>query len=92
MDDAQVHAGDIVRVSRSGDACVIEGIAERKNLLRRPPVANVDQAIVVTAITQPPLDLVYIDRLLIQLEYEEIQGVLCINKQDGRTKRKYPRS
>ncbi|MGI6620323.1 MAG: ribosome small subunit-dependent GTPase A [Bacillota bacterium] len=82
MDDAQVHAGDIVRVSRSGDACVIEGIAERKNLLRRPPVANVDQAIVVTAITQPPLDLVYIDRLLIQLEYEEIQGVLCINKQD----------
>jgi len=36
----------------------------------------------VTAITQPPLDLAYIDRILIQLEYEEIEGILCINKQD----------
>jgi ribosome biogenesis GTPase len=79
---SQVHTGDIVHISRSADTCVIEGIAERKNLLVRPPIANVDQAIVVTAITEPPLDLAYIDRILVQLEYEDIQGVVCINKQD----------
>jgi len=82
LEDAQIYAGDMVHVFRSADSYLIERVNQRKNLLVRPPVANVDQAIVVTAITQPPLDLAYIDRILIQLEYEEIEGILCINKQD----------
>ncbi|HHY11705.1 MAG TPA: ribosome small subunit-dependent GTPase A [Firmicutes bacterium] len=79
---SQVHAGDLVHVSQSAGAYVIDEIATRRNLLSRPPIANVDQAIVVTAITQPPLDLLYVDRILAQLEFEEIQGVICVNKQD----------
>lgn len=82
LEYSQVHTGDIVHVTGSADSYLIEGIAERKNLLARPPIANVDQAIVVTAITQPPLDLAYVDRILVQLEHEAIEGVLCINKQD----------
>ncbi len=79
---SQVHTGDFVRVSQSKGTYVIDEIVTRKNLLSRPHVANVDQAIVVTAISQPPLNLVYIDRILVQLEFEGIDGVICVNKQD----------
>lgn len=79
---SQVHTGDLVRVTQSKGTYVIDEIVNRKNLLLRPPIANVDQAIVVTAITQPPLELAYVDRILVQLEFEEIDGVICINKQD----------
>lgn len=82
LDSSRVYAGDIVSISHSGGVYVIDGIRDRRNLLVRPPVANVDQAIVVTAIARPPLDLLYIDRILVQLESQGIQGVICINKQD----------
>ncbi len=82
LEDSQVHAGDLVHVSRMDGICMVDRIVPRKNLLTRPPIANVDQAILVTAITQPPLDLVYLDRVLVQLEFEGIQGVLCVNKHD----------
>ncbi len=82
LESTRVYAGDIVKISHSAGAYVIDEIPERENLLFRPPVANVDQAILVTAITRPPRDLLYMDRILVQLESQSIQGIICINKQD----------
>lgn len=81
-ENADVHAGDVVELQDKRGDLVIDHILERKNLLIRPAVANVDQAIVVTAMRQPPVDLIYIDRLLVHLESRDIEAVVCINKSD----------
>ena len=67
ISDAQIYAGDIVTVSYSDDVYVIEEVHERSNLLVRPPVANVNQGILVTAVTKPPMSYLYIDRVLVQI-------------------------
>lgn len=80
---AEVYAGDLVSVEGRDHEYVIEKVLPRKNLLQRPSVANVDQVVVVTAMTKPPIDLVYLDRLLVQLESLEVEAAVCVNKIDA---------
>ncbi len=75
-------AGDLVCLSGGEENYVVEEIKPRKNSLSRPPVANVDQAVVVTAVTQPPVSLPEIDKVLVQFEFEGIDGAVCVNKCD----------
>ncbi len=77
-----VYPGDFVRVREDEGAFVVDRILPRKNCLARPPVANIDQAIVVTALNNPPVDTLGIDRLMVHLEVQAIRGALCINKSD----------
>lgn len=79
---AQVIPGDLVRLSGKNGESQIEEILPRKNSLVRPPVANIDKVVVVTAITQPPIDPVYVDRILVHLESQDIDAVVCFNKSD----------
>jgi len=79
---ADVRAGDMVVLAEKGGGFVIEEVLPRKNVMVRPPVANVDQVFVVTAVTQPPHDLTYIDRLLVHVESLDIEGAVCVNKTD----------
>ncbi|MEF9997761.1 MAG: ribosome small subunit-dependent GTPase A [Lachnospiraceae bacterium] len=60
----------------------IVDILPRKNELIRPAVANVDQALVVFAITKPQPHLNLLDRFLIMMESKEIPAILCFNKKD----------
>lgn len=60
----------------------IEEILPRKNHLIRPAVANVDQALVVFAITDPMPNLNLLDRFLVMMERQEVPVVLCFNKID----------
>lgn len=64
-------------------------IAERKNKLVRPPVANVDQGIVVFAVTYPQIHLDLLDRFLIMMEIEGIRPYIVLNKIDGTQKEDY---
>lgn len=64
-------------------------IAERKNKLIRPPVANVDQGIVVFAVTYPQIHLDLLDRFLIMMEIEGIRPFIVLNKVDGARKEDY---
>lgn len=81
-ESADVRAGDLVVLAQKGEDFVIEQVLPRKNVMVRPPVANVDQVFVVTAVTQPPIDLTYVDRLLVHLESLDIEGAVCVNKVD----------
>lgn len=81
-ESSDVRAGDLVDLLEWGDDLVVDRILPRKNLMVRPLVANVDQVIVVTAITRPPLDLAYVDRLLVHLELLDIDALVCVNKTD----------
>lgn len=57
-------------------------ILPRKNELIRPAVANIDQALVVFAVTQPQPHFNLLDRFLVMMEYNRIPVVLCFNKTD----------
>ena len=60
----------------------IVDILPRKNELIRPAVANIDQALVVFAVTKPKPHFNLLDRFLIMMESKEIPVVLCFNKKD----------
>lgn len=60
---------------------VIEKVCERKNILVRPPIANIDKMIIVIAPVPKP-DFLLIDKLLIFCEKNEIIPVICVNKCD----------
>ncbi|MEQ2870089.1 ribosome small subunit-dependent GTPase A [Ligilactobacillus ruminis] len=57
-------------------------ILERKNQLVRPPVANVDCAIVVTACIEPDFSSNLLDRQLVMLSENEIVPILYFSKSD----------
>lgn len=57
-------------------------ILERKNQLVRPPVANVDCAIVVTACVEPDFSSNLLDRQLVMLSENEIVPILYFSKVD----------
>lgn len=60
----------------------IERILPRKNALVRPAVANVDQALVLFAITHPEPNLNLLDRFLVMMEVQELPVKICFNKID----------
>lgn len=66
----------------------IDEVLPRKNVLVRPASANVDQALVVFAITKPEPNLNLLDRFLIMMEAQDVPVTICFNKIDlnGQTK------
>lgn len=60
---------------------VIEKVLERKNILIRPPLANVDTMIIVVAM-EPKPDFLLVDKLLVFCMVKGIKPILCINKSD----------
>lgn len=71
----------LIRVG-AGDKATIEQVLERRNFLLRPNIANVDQAVIISALTQPDPDYNLIDRLLIQITKSEIDILLVFTKAD----------
>ncbi len=60
----------------------IASILPRKNDLIRPAVANVDQALIIFAVTKPEPNFNLLDRFLILMEQKELPCIICFNKQD----------
>ena len=60
----------------------ITRVLPRKNELVRPAVANIDQALVVFAVTKPKPHFNLLDRFLVMMETKGIPAVLCFNKAD----------
>ncbi|WHY74377.1 ribosome small subunit-dependent GTPase A [Fictibacillus enclensis] len=57
-------------------------VKERKNELNRPPISNVDQAILVFSAVRPEFSTALLDRFLVHIEDNGIQPVICITKMD----------
>lgn len=77
--------GDNVRIEILDEDNKTGNIVEifpRKNELIRPAVANIDQALVVFAVTKPTPHFNLLDRFLVMMERKEIPVVLCFNKKD----------
>ena len=79
-----VVTGDLVEYELLGDGTgVIEGCQPRRNLLRRPAVANLDQVLITFAARQPDLNELLLNRFLVLAEWSGIpEIIICINKCD----------
>lgn len=80
---AKIYAGDYVLGEIvDSETFVIEGIEERKNVLIRPPIANVDTAIIVETIKNPDFNNFFLDNLLVVYERVDVEPVIVFNKID----------
>lgn len=61
---------------------VIEKLLPRKNRLRRPAIANIDQLFIVMAAKSPDPNRFLVDKMLLTCEYSGIHPKLCFNKCD----------
>lgn len=57
-------------------------ILVRENALVRPAVANVDQAMMIFAMTDPAPNLNLLDRFLLLMNHQQVKTIICFNKTD----------
>jgi ribosome biogenesis GTPase / thiamine phosphate phosphatase len=81
----QVMVGDRVYVEEPdwvGGRGAIAQVLPRQTELDRPPIANVDQILLVFALAEPTLDPMQLSRFLVKAETAELKIGLCLNKSD----------
>lgn len=61
-------------------------IKPRKNILPRPPVANIDTSYIITSLKEPDFSSALLDKLILISEYNHINPVIVFTKQDLLTK------
>jgi ribosome biogenesis GTPase len=76
--EIQPKVGDIEEFNETS----ILKIKPRFNDLIRPVICNIDQALVVTSLKEPELNLNLLDRFLVILEYNDIKPILIFSKWD----------
>ncbi|RKD27832.1 ribosome biogenesis GTPase [Caminicella sporogenes DSM 14501] len=75
--------GDYVKFTLNNEnSGVIEEILDRKSELLRPPVANVEHAIIVFAAKNPEPNMILLDKMLVLGEVAGLKLTICINKID----------
>lgn len=75
--------GDFVVFDKNNpDEGYVLEVKPRKNELVRPPVANIDQAILVSSATMPDFNPLLLDRFLVLIESKGIKPILFITKKD----------
>lgn len=72
--------GDFVKITKEKN--LIEEIIKRKNELIRPPVSNIDIALVVTSAKEPDFSSNLLDKMIDIIEFNNIMPVICISKYD----------
>lgn len=75
--------GDKVRFERTenGEGTVTEVLPRTSELLR-PPVANVDLAVLVFSVSEPDLNVPLLDKFLVHTEHNGLDSLICLTKQD----------
>ena len=75
--------GDTVEFSVESDKTgVIDEIGERRSLLIRPPLANLDVLVFVTATCEPQPNLLLLDKFIAIAEYKKITPAVVFTKID----------
>ena len=72
--------GDFVKITKEKN--LIEEIMKRNNELIRPPVSNIDIALLVTSAKEPDFSSNLLDKMIDIIEFNNIMPVICISKYD----------
>lgn len=75
----KILVGDIVNLNEDW---AIDKVFPRKNEFIRPPIANVDQIIMVMAVANPKPDFMLLDKQLVMAEKIGVDILICLNKID----------
>lgn len=71
----------VYQAENDSEGYILE-VKERKNELLRPPIANVDQALLIFSAVEPSFSTALLNRFLVLVEYSNIQPVIVITKMD----------
>jgi ribosome biogenesis GTPase len=71
----------VFQAENKTDGYILE-VKDRKNELLRPPIANVDQAILVFSSVEPDFSTTLLDRFLVLVEFNHISPIICVTKMD----------
>ena len=77
-----ILVGDLVEVELSYDRYMIKKILPRKNSLIRPPVANIDNLVIVVSLSSPSPDFFLLDKQIVLAKSKDILPIIVINKID----------
>lgn len=77
-----ILVGDLVEVEVSYDRYLIKKILPRKNSLIRPPVANIDNLVIVVSLSTPSPDFFLLDKQIVLAKFKDILPIIVINKID----------
>ncbi|KON89139.1 GTPase RsgA [Sporosarcina globispora] len=80
---------EVVFQAESNTEGYILEVKDRKNELIRPPIANVDQAILVFSAVEPGFSTSLLDRFLVLVEFNHIKPIICITKIDLTNEEEY---
>ena len=81
-EDITPLAGDMAVFETDGAGGYVTEIIDRKNAFKRPPLANLDQLLLITAVAAPAPNLLVLDKLITVCEYKEIEPILVVTKTD----------
>lgn len=76
----RVYVGDEVLLSEQN--YIIESLLQRKSLLKRPAIANVDQMVLVFSLKEPDFSYFLAFKYLTYANYNEIPSVIILSKSD----------
>lgn len=85
LDGTKPLVGDLVDIdviAGEENTGNILSIHERTNELIRPNVANIDQALIIFALTDPVPNFVTLDKMILQYKAQGIPVLICFNKED----------
>lgn len=74
--------GDLVELEVREGKHVIVDIKNRYNDLRRPPIANIDQMLIVMSAKNPEFSVSLVDQLLIMANHHDINPIIIVSKMD----------
>ncbi len=60
----------------------IEEVLERKNVIYKPNLANIDRAFVVATLKEPEINYIYLDKVICAYEYSNVEVTIILNKID----------
>ena len=81
--------GDRVEIEFENKTAVITEIKERKSLIIRPPLANLDVLVFVASICEPAPNLLILDKFIAVAEYKNIKPMVVITKIDKQEPNEY---
>lgn len=73
---------EILIINEEKREAIIEEIKERKNEIKRPKIANIDQIIFIISTKNPKPDLLMLDKQLAYANKIGIEAIIVINKMD----------